>query len=151
VTLFRHATKMARYLFDRVFRSGKHSVWSAHSAEDVLILCLLFVHIISIAHLYHPISLLMIHVCMHCFLVGSIQRYSAEVSGIKSLVVSYWKRRHKDDGMGWASRIPVFQAPSPRTVESNGPLIQFYSGMCNTYYRPRSNQAHKPSFWRIGF
>lgn len=63
---------MARYSFDRVVCSGKHSVWSTHSAQVVLIRCLLFVHIISNAYLYNPISLLMLHVCTHCFLIGSM-------------------------------------------------------------------------------
>lgn len=51
----------------------------------------------------------MLHVCMHCFLVGSMQRYSAEVSGIKSLVVhtkSDGTRMRKWD---WPIEYPSFK------------------------------------------
>jgi hypothetical protein len=149
VTSSKYTTKMARYSFNRIARSGKHSAWSTHSAQVVLIRCLLFVYIVSNVYLYNPIPLLMLHAYMHCFLVEVCNNVEVIV------VLKVWSFTQKVMVLGWgkgrASRIPIFQAPSARSKKSNGPVIQFYSGMYNIYYRPRSSQAYKPSFCCMWF
>jgi hypothetical protein len=54
--VFQASHKNGAVFVKRFVRSGKRFVWSTHSAQDVHIRCLLFVHITSNAYLYDSIS-----------------------------------------------------------------------------------------------